>query len=781
MNHYCTTLSLVLAAHTLPGATIFWGVDADGNWENAANWSPATVPTAADNVIIDESSDPTVTINSNAQGNQITADDNIVVSSNNSLTAFDSSTFNGNFTLSDRATFTTSGGTANFFGATNFDGGNLSVLNGGLLSAPNVSSYTGYTGFVANKLEAVGVESTLDLSSIATMTGNTAASVRTQINAINGGYIDLSNLMTVSSGRVSFKADGTSSTIDLTSFESLNHTGNITSQLIAQNGGSINLPFSGVDLVTTNLQVDATSFIDFAAIENYNGGTATIDGQGAAFTGLVNADGTGFVALNGAVINLSTLTDYNGSTNAVVTTIEADGLGSSIFMDQVQTLTGNTFASARTQVSAINGGLVDLNTLETVDGGATDFFADGANSLIDLSSVTSITNNNNINGIIEAINGGEIRFAQTGVTVSGVDLLYDGTGILDHSAFSQWRDGSINVQDTNETFSTLIDIDGSSLLVADAAIAFPAISSYKAFTGFKHTNIAASDGSIDLSGVTSLTGNTAPSTSLNISAVSTGTGDINGHIDLSNLTTINPSTVSIAADGDGATVNLSSLNSMEHSGNIPSIVSATNNGLIDLGNSNTSFTNVSLYLDSGGTIFSSGVLTMNGGTFGGNGTLNAGLNLNSGILSPGNSAGLLSTTGDLTVGSGTVYAWELASLVDNGDGAPGMDWDAVSGQNIVFLSGSQIMLGFDDVNGPDSGDAFWNLAHTWTIAHATNAFTDSGLSIINDDFARGDFFLTSSTDQLFLNFTPVPEPQTYALFALGGGLVAFWFWRRRKR
>jgi len=779
----CRTVSLLicLTPAIAPAATIFWTLEGDGDWETAANWSTGTVPTSIDDVFIDPTSIATVTINAPAQANQLQAEDPVTISTFGSLTIFDFGEFNSDFLLGDNTTFSANGASVSFNGVTNFDGGNLSVSNAGFLEAPTVTSYAGGTAFVANTLQATDSESTLDLSALTTMKGNTAPSVRTQVFATNGGYINLSSLMTVTDGRVRFVADGDGSTIDLTSFESLNHTGNLTSEISALNGGSINLAPSGVDLVTTDLNVDSTSFLDFAAIENYNGGTATIDGLGASFSSLVNADGTGFVALNSAIIDLGTLTDYNGSTSAVTTFFQADGIGSSIIMDQVTTITGNTFASARTNFEAINGGLVDLFGLQTIDGGATDFFADGADSLIDLSSVTSITNNNNINGIMEAINGGEIRFTQSNVTVSGVDLLIDGTGILDHSAFSEWRDGTIAVAQSSENFSSLTNINGSSILTNEAAaVAFPNISTYSAFTGFRNTNITAHDSSINLSSVTSLTGGLAASTRLNIIAASSGTGAVDGQVDLSSLSTINPSSVTIAAYGDDSVVKLNSLTNMTHSGNVPSSISASDGGLIDIGSSSATFTNVNVYLDTNGVIRSNGFLTMEGGTFGGNGTLESALTLRNGVLSPGSSAGTLGTSRRFDIDSGTVYVWDLMSYQDDSNGTAGISWDLVTGRNISFRNGSELSLNFG-INDPNSADPFWGVPRSWTIASAEVMLQQTNMMLQVSDFTRGSFDITHTTDTLFLNFTPVPEPQTYALFALGGGLIGLWLWRRRRR
>ncbi len=63
-----TILVAVLAGRGVAGAaTITWSNPAGGNWGTAANWSPATVPGAADVAVITLAGTYTVTLNVSAQ------------------------------------------------------------------------------------------------------------------------------------------------------------------------------------------------------------------------------------------------------------------------------------------------------------------------------------------------------------------------------------------------------------------------------------------------------------------------------------------------------------------------------------------------------------------------------------------------------------------------------------------------------------------------------------------------------------------------------------------
>ncbi|MEO0794283.1 MAG: PEP-CTERM sorting domain-containing protein [Verrucomicrobiota bacterium] len=771
-------LAYLVVTSSLPGVAIDWINPVDGDWETTTNWSTGTVPTNVDDVTISQEVALTVSIDSGAQAGTLTAQNDLVLNSG-SLSLFGDSAINGSFSTGSLTDLIVDAGIVTFSGTTSFDQADVFVRNGGQLFAPNVASYVNTTAFVANRLEATGDGSFLDLSSMITMTGGTAASVVTRVTASSGGSIDLFNLNTVANGRVSFTADGIGSQIDLSNFQSLNHTGNTNSGLHATNGGSILLPLAGIDLVTTNITLDSTSTLDVDGIVNYNGGTATFDGNTGIFSSLVNADGTGFRALNGAFVDLSTLTDYNSGTAFLNTNIEANGTSSTILMDQVMTITGNTAASTRGRFQAFDGGLVDLSGLQIIDGGSTRFTADGIGSRIDLSNVNSMVNTGNVGGLIQATNGGEISFGQNNITVQFFDLEYDGTGIVDLAAFSEWLDGGLNIDGTSVNLSTFLNINGSSLsAINGGSISVPSISSYNGFTGFVNTTINA-DGTgsaIDLSTVTTMTGNTAASTRLNISATN------GGIVDLGGVTTINPSKTSITANGTGSAVNLASLSTMEHGGNLTSFIEATDNGQILFGTASPTLTNVDLRVSSGGLISTTGTINLDGGALSGNGTILGNVAIINGSLEPGDFAGILGVSGNLTVDANTTYAWQLLNLTDNNqDGQPGIDWDQVFGQNIVFQTFSIISLDFVDVADPDSGNTFWNSAHSWDVAFATQSLQDNGLFILNPNYLQGDFSLLADSNTLQLVFTPVPEPSTYALFALGGGLIGFWFWRRRSK
>ena len=142
------------------------------------------------------------------------------------------------------------------------------------------------------------------------------------------------------------------------------------------------------------------------------------------------------------------------------------------------------------------------------------------------------------------------------------------------------------------------------------------------------------------------------------------------------------------------------------------------------------------------------------------------------VIAPGNSAGLLNVDGNLTIGSGTIYDWEIASI----DGVAGEAWDLLQVNGDLRFAATPDdpwLLQLADLSGlsPELSDPL-------LIASADNIFgfdplafeIDSGESLSRDRFS-----LRAEGGNLFL--VSVPEPSSITL--LGAGLIALISRRRR--
>lgn len=180
-----------------------------------------------------------------------------------------------------------------------------------------------------------------------------------------------------------------------------------------------------------------------------------------------------------------------------------------------------------------------------------------------------------------------------------------------------------------------------------------------------------------------------------------------------------------------------------------------------------------------------------GGTFGGTGIITGPLQLNSGgIVSPGASPGNLSV-GPTTWEGGAHFAFEI----NDGSGTAGSQWDllTISGALTINATPSTpFVLDLVSLTAGNAGGLLVNFDPTnsasWLFATASGGITgfETGAFQYNagqfqNSLQGGHFFvsLSESGNNLLLNFTPVPEPSTWAL--LGAGLGLLLLARRRRK
>lgn len=230
--------------------------------------------------------------------------------------------------------------------------------------------------------------------------------------------------------------------------------------------------------------------------------------------------------------------------------------------------------------------------------------------------------------------------------------------------------------------------------------------------------------------------------------------------------------------------------------------SALGSGNVALGNADFGGT---LAINNGFTL--TNPLTLSNGTLAGLGTFapsSGALTIGSGLtVSPGfiqtnsdhmpvnGSIGTLTFSPGLTLDSGGTLALKFI----NATGTAGTDWDFVSVNGTLSLtatSGSPFNLtlaSYSNTTGaPDVLAGFdSSSSYTWQIASGTSmtGFDPSAFNVDTSSFQNslgtGQFFLTQSGNDLFLNFTPVPEPSTVALLSLGASVLVVAGRRRRRR
>ena len=127
---------------------------------------------------------------------------------------------------------------------------------------------------------------TIDLSKLTTFTGASGDNDM-NVNAYNGGEVNLSGVTSQPSGRIQFYADGTGSTIDLSKLTALISDAYYNSSLQVQDGGTIIDPVLA-SLNRADLETDSTAGISTRQITPDVSSTITVDGGTPDFSGLTD-------------------------------------------------------------------------------------------------------------------------------------------------------------------------------------------------------------------------------------------------------------------------------------------------------------------------------------------------------------------------------------------------------------------------------------------------------------------------------------------------------------
>jgi|GEM_PF-1172767 len=570
--------------------------------------------------------------------------------------------------------------------------------------------------------------------------------------------------------------------------------------------------YAGVISGSTNVTQQGTGTTILSGGNTYFGNTTVnagilADGAPNSFSAnspmIVNAGATLDVNFNDAVGGLSAL-DTGGAINiANGATLTDDvfvdpafpgtitGAGSLVINGNgFQTLSGNNTYSGGTMVSAelfvgsSTNGPPGSFTAGPVGTGILTFQLNGEFS----PSAPNVTLANTIvlndDGFVENIDGGSNNLTLTG-QISGP------------SGFDWWATGTFELTGAN-TFVSGVDMrEGTLLLGSSTVTVLGSIISGPIGTGDltleSGTVVAAAIPSVTLANPIDLAGNTqlgsgvSDANALSLTGQITGAGNITysansagsltlgGANSFSGSTTINGGTVFAANDQAFAPGN-------------PVVVQALGGQTANLS------------VNSGVTIANSVTTIGSGNVISGSGTFAAPVTIDGTVtLSPGSPLG--SPLGTLTFSSGLTLATNGSisfNLID-ANGAPGTgfgNFSVTGGSLNMTANAGTLAFNVNTINagGLPAMAVNFNSANSYSWMFGSSSSAISGFlpggaqfNILTAGFMNptnaGTFSISENgMNQLFLNFTPVPEPSTWAL--LGSGVISLFFfalYRRRRR
>lgn len=703
-------------------------------------------------------------------------------------------TGSGSLTLnlvSGRTLLLTNGGS--YTGGTTLTSGTLTIGNGTVTGATLAGNVTGTGGTLAFNMGS---------SDAVTYSGNASGAVSLSISG-SSGVMTLAGLNTHSGGTLIASGtvnDGQAGSLSSNSILTLSNTGTLNVNYnetlggltSAGTGGTINIasgktltvnvgttqgPFNGILSGAGAFTKTGTGSIQLTQASNFTGGTTISGGTIFATNSTGSALGTGSISV-GANAALQIGAAGGGSTGNVSGAVNLTASSSNLNFNLTTNLTFSNGISGSGIVNQLGTGILTLGGTNTYSGAAVvsaGTLADDADGSFSSSAPIAVKSGANL-----AVNHNEnIRGLQGSNGQGGTVTIASGKMLTLSPTGTRFFPGVI-------TGSGAVTVGGTVRQI---------LTGINTYTGGTTIN----------SGAILQIGNTdssLPSPTSNVIADGSVTGAItnNGSLifdqpDIGN----NGITIGNAISGSGT-------------------VTFNGEGTIILPNANTY---------TGGTTISAGtvLLTNSTGSALGTGAVTVSSSSDTGIL-----AGNASITGTLTIGSGGVIfpgtfnntlgtmtpgvfaagATTFASggafgfIVNDATGTEGSNWSLlnVSGMlNITANSSTPFYISVNSVDASNMAGQVVNFnssqSYSWRIVTTTggitgfssNAFstftnavgTDGPQGFMNSLGTSGIFFVTQSGNDLYLNFSPVPEPGTWSLLATGAVLLGGAGWKRRRR
>lgn len=466
-----TAVALAPAAHA---GTPSWVGNLSTDWFVAGNWSPAAVPTLADDVTVDATSPHTTVINGGAAASQLLfvgaiSSGNLAIMNGGSLTnsglGYLGFFANGAGTVSVDGTGSIWDNTAGLK-IGNFGTGTLTITHGGTVSDSNASIGSGAGG--SGIVTVTGVGSTWTNSGdvsvgdlgTGTLTISNGALAITAGNSIVGnfgtGAATVTGVGSVWSAGVNLVVGlGASGTLQVLQGGSVSTTstdigsGTGTHGAVTVDGtgsalgaGALTVGEAGIGQLTVSGGGSVSSTSAFLGYYGGSSGSASVTGAGSTWaTGslTVSEGGSGALAISNGGVVTSTGAINIGASAGAIGSVTVDGAGSGLGISTNANLTVG--AAGTGTLTITNGGQVGSNTsvVGTAAGASGSVLVDGVGS--QWATFTLLNLGNAGTGTLVVSNGGTAvgANAEIGVQVGG-----SGSAVI-NGAGSSWTVGTLTV------------------------------------------------------------------------------------------------------------------------------------------------------------------------------------------------------------------------------------------------------------------------------------------------------------------------------------------------
>jgi len=345
------------------------------------------------------------------------------------------------------------------------------------VSAGAKVSFSGIAGFDSGALDSLiqvtGAGSVLQFPNMASLKGPSGFTFM-NVLALAGGRLEMPALPTITTGNVTLRCENSGSFMWLpgfTSFAPVNETGRLT--------------------VTDSATISAPNLTTLHRV------TVTISDQATLPTAQIAAFDTSSVFVNaGAKVSFPGLTAYQAGPNDPF--LQASGPGSRLTFPNLTSLKGATqFRNLR--VNGLAGGRVELPVLPSITTGVVEFRADGAGSVVDLSSLQTWAPENDI-GAGLALNAGSLWVPQL-KTINKISVTVSDSSVLPAAQITDFTGSSIYATNgaavSLSGLTTYVSGPNDTTLRADggnSVLSFPNLTDFNGSTLFRSARVQATNG-----------------------------------------------------------------------------------------------------------------------------------------------------------------------------------------------------------------------------------------------------------------------------------------------